>query len=63
MSRATALDALAYIVHDIRPDWDRAGILAVLHRQPDRIQARAVLTEALQPPPDPPVPDGQHPLI
>ena len=36
MSRATALDALAYIVHDIRPDWDQAGILAVLQRHPDR---------------------------
>ena len=36
MSRQHALDALSYIVHEIRSDWDRAGILAVLQRQPDR---------------------------
>ena len=28
-----------------------------------RVMARAVLTEALRPPSDPPVLDGQHPLI
>ena len=32
MTRAHALDALSYIVHEIRSDWDRAGILAVLQR-------------------------------
>ena len=36
MSRQHALDALSYIIHEIRSDWDRAGILAVLQRQPDR---------------------------
>ena len=35
MTRAHALDALSYIVHEIRTDWDEAGVLAVLHRNPD----------------------------
>ena len=41
-------------------DWDREGDA---YRELYRITARAVLTEALRPAPDPPVLDGQHPLI
>ena len=41
-------------------DWEREGDA---YRELYRITARAVLAEALRPAPDPPVPDGQHPLI
>ena len=35
MNRSRALSALAAIVHEIRTDWDEAGVLAVLQRNPD----------------------------
>ena len=35
MNRTRALSALAAIVHEIRTDWDEAGVLAVLQRNPD----------------------------
>ena len=46
--------------HPSRATWDELG---EWRRRIHRIQARAVLTEALRPAPDPPVPDGQDPLI
>ena len=41
-------------------DWEREGDA---YRELYRITARAVLVEARRPAPDPPVLDGQDPLI
>lgn len=45
-SRSTAEQALAALVHALRPDWDTPGILAVIRRDParplDQIAAAAI---------------------
>ena len=55
-----AYAAIMADAHPSRATWDELG---EWRRRIHRIQARAVLTEALRPPSDPPVLDGQDPLI
>ena len=51
------------IMADAHPSGDTWGDLGEWRRRIHRIQARAVLIEALRPALDPPVLDGQDPLI
>ncbi len=55
-----AYAAIMADAHPSRATWDELG---EWRRRIHRIQARAVLTEALRSVTDPPVLDGQHPLI
>ena len=55
-----AYTAVMADAHPSRATWDELG---EWRRRIHRIQARAALEEALRPAPDPPVLDGQDPLV